>query len=469
MTLSLRHITISLLAQAAASAMALTPDEARELFAAGEYEEAAPALAEAARREPRNAQLNQMAGIALFNIGRRAEAAPLLRQGQNESNLYLAKIAMFDYDFDAAEDYLDRYENGFRKGKRGAKPERPEATELREQVERGRSMLDRVEKIAIIDSLDVDAETFFEAFRLSPSSGALVSPDLLPRGFEAADPTVVYVTEKGDNIYWSAPDEEQNFRIATSSLLADNSWEPPTLLDIELNEGGEANYPFLMSDGVTLYFANTGENSLGGYDIFISRRDGDSFLQPQNIGMPYNSYANDYMMAIDEETGVGWWATDRNAAPGRLTVYLFKPSELRINYPVDEPGLADRALARNFRSTWDDGADYTQLIRAVKSISGNARRGEESPGLRLAIPGRGIITDPSQLRSAEARRLAADYMKLTAELSTTLRRLAALRTSYSRGQTAVGSDILEAESNVESLRARVKSASNAVVSAELGR
>ena len=54
-----------------------------------------------------------------------------------------------------------------------------------------------------------------------------------------------------------------------SSRLADGSWEQPEPLGDVLNEGGDANFPFLMSDGVTLYFANDGENSLGGYDIFI--------------------------------------------------------------------------------------------------------------------------------------------------------------------------------------------------------
>ncbi len=60
--------------------------------------------------------------------------------------------------------------------------------------------------------------------------------------------------------------------------------------------------PFFMSDGVTLYYANDGDESIGGYDIFISRKGEDGFLQPQNIGMPYNSPYDDYMLAIDEVT-----------------------------------------------------------------------------------------------------------------------------------------------------------------------
>lgn len=458
-------IVASCAAFACQAILAITLEEAKEFYNAGSYDLAAETLCEAASHEPKNGQLNQMAGIAMYNIGEYGRAAHFLKLGLNESNLYLAQIAMREYRFNEAETYLDRYENGFRKNKRGPKVVREEAEDIREQIERGRTMLDRVEKIEVIDSIDVDRDSFFEAFRLSPSSGALVSPDFLPRGLVAADPSVVHVSERGDNIFWATVDEDQNYRIASSSLLADNSWEPATIYGLHLNEGGEANYPFMMSDGVTLYFANTGENSLGGYDIFITRLDGNDFLQPQNIGMPYNSYANDYMMAIDEETGVGWWATDRNAAPDRLTIYLFKPSDLRVNYPVDHPDLPSLALLRRFRDTWAEGADYTTLLNAVKSVKPREHSQASAP-LRLNIPGKGVVTSPEQLSTAEGRRLATEYVKLATRFAATQKRLDALRRSYAGGKTAVADDILMLEQEVEQMRSQMRSAANDVITAE---
>ena len=46
-----------------------------------------------------------------------------------------------------------------------------------------------------------------------------------------------------------------------------DGWSEPEPL-MSLNEQGNVNYPFLMSDGITLYYASDGEGSLGGYDIF---------------------------------------------------------------------------------------------------------------------------------------------------------------------------------------------------------
>ena len=36
---------------------------------------------------------------------------------------------------------------------------------------------------------------------------------------------------------------------------------------------------------------------MGGYDIFVTRynSDTDNYLNPENVGMPFNSPFNDYM------------------------------------------------------------------------------------------------------------------------------------------------------------------------------
>lgn len=95
--------------------------------------------------------------------------------------------------------------------------------------------------------------------------------------------------------------------------LGDGSWSEPTPL---FDEDVDAAFPFMLSDGCTFYFASRSEQGLGGYDIFRSYRDSDTgeFQNPVNMGLPYNSPADDYMLAIDEYTGAGWWATDRNGA-----------------------------------------------------------------------------------------------------------------------------------------------------------
>ena len=177
-------------------------------------------------------------------------------------------------------------------------------------------------------------KAFFRHYRIDPGAGSLRDASVLPDGVEAIEETSVFVPESGLSMMWAAPDSAGQAVIAEMSLLADGSYEPVVChpeLNIEAEDGSpvDALFPFLMADGVTLYYASDNpELSLGGYDIFFSRRDGDTFMQPQNMGMPYNSPANDYLLAIDEITGTGWWATDRNSPDSdSLTIYRFIPMD----------------------------------------------------------------------------------------------------------------------------------------------
>ena len=97
-------------------------------------------------------------------------------------------------------------------------------------------------------------------------------------------------------------------------------------------------YPFFLNDGVTLYYASNGEGSIGGYDIFITRLnlENNTYLKPENVGMPFNSIYNDYMMAVDEMLNIGWFVSDREQIPGKVTIYLFIPNSSKQTYNLDE-------------------------------------------------------------------------------------------------------------------------------------
>lgn len=250
-----------------------------------------------------------------------------------------------------------------------------------------------------------------------------------------------------------------------SSRLADGSWEQPEPLGDVLNEGGDANFPFLMSDGVTLYFANDGENSLGGYDIFISRNNGEKYLQPQNIGMPYNSPFDDYLLAIDEETGIGWWATDRNRIEDSVTIYRFIPQELRINYPVDTEGLTQYAKVANYRQTWTDGADYSTLNKKVDNLR-QYNPEKKKADFHFGMPDGSVRTSVESFHSAQARALIKDYLREKNNLDSIYATLDRLRKKYASGDTSVGSDIIASEKSVETARVHLSELRNLIVNAE---
>lgn len=101
----------------------------------------------------------------------------------------------------------------------------------------------------------------------------------------------------------------------------------------------------------------------------MTRKDFTSgeYLQPQNIGMPYNSPYDDYMLVIDEMIGIGWWATDRNQIPGKVTIYLFKKKDIRENYDRTSPDIYSLAAIKSIKESWVDN-NYADLRHLIDNI-----------------------------------------------------------------------------------------------------
>jgi hypothetical protein len=264
---------------------------------------------------------------------------------------------------------------------------------------------------------------------------------------------------------WSAPDSTDTYVLMNAPILDDGSIDTPSPLKGDLNEGGDANFPFLMPDGVTLYFANDGENSLGGYDIFMTRRSDDGYLQPQNVGMPYNSVFNDYMLAIDEVTGLGWWATERNCIPGKVTIYVFIPNAVRENIPADEPDIASKALLTSIKATQTPGTDYSAMLAKLDELQSDNDSGSKSE-FYFALPGGKIYTSLEQFSDSNAREKMEEYISISNEIKETKENLAKMREQYALGNRDVANDILASERSLKTLRSRLLQASNAVVRLE---
>lgn len=460
----IKRFIASVLTSVTIVASATTLDEAKAMYLDGDFAEALPIFIDALKKKPKDGSLNQWVGVCLMQTGEPDKAVPYLEKanakGILEAPRYLAEIALREYRTADAESYMETYRSALKKAKKQMSEE-AEATDA--AISRMSAAMERVEKIVIIDSISVDRDTFFRAYRLTTESGSLNSPEILPDGMEAGSPTIVYIPENGSSMTWAAPDSLENYRLVSSTLLSDGSWDIPTPLDDSLGEGGDANYPFFLQDGMTLYFANDGENSLGGLDIYISRRDENGFLQPQNIGMPYNSIYDDYMLAIDEVTGVGWWATDRNQIEDKVTIYKFIPSELRINCDPNAIDIRSRALLDNYRATWEPGADYSDLLAAIEEI--DIEKKEKKDDFRFAMPGGRIYTQWSDFNSKHARSLMEQYLSAKQEFDNQKSELSHLRQLYTSGD-ANATEIHSLENQIEQRRTELRRLANDVIRAE---
>lgn len=423
-------------------------DSAKMLFNEGKYQEALPIFNEQLAQNPNDASLNNLAGMCLFHLNKFSEAQPLLQSANSngiaETAQYLATIAMKEYRFNDADKYLSNYKSSLNKS--GA--EIPAVVDkLSAQIMNARNMLERVEQIQIIDSINVDSKTFFNFYKLSNDIGTLNAPSILPSNFAAAQPTVVFSPESKTKMYWAMNDSTNNTFIVSSSMLTDGAWEAPIKLGDVLNDGGNANYPYIMPDGVTIYFANDGANSIGGYDIFLSRYDEDGYLQPLNLGMPYNSPSNDYMLVIDETIGIGWWATDRNNIDGKITIYMFIPSDTRVNYPSDTPNIINLAKINAIKDTWLENANYNELIDKLNNIATTSNNSSAAQ-FTLNLSNGKIYHNISDFKNSEAAVAMQEYLDSLDKLNNNKHTLNSLRAKYSQGDKSVANQILSLEKQI---------------------
>lgn len=365
-----------------------------------------------------------------------------------------ARQAFYDYNVDLANEKIAAL--------RADKKSDANATDsLEARVNRLDEMIQRVEDIAVIDSINVGREDFFRHYRLSPASGSLLSPAEFGGDLDAADPTVVYMPEDGSFMIWGTDEG-----LVESGRLTDGSWEMPAPLGEVLNAGGTANYPFQLADGTTLYYATDGDDSLGGLDLYISQRNRDGFAAPQNMGMPYNSPFDDYMLAIDEETGAGWFATDRNQLGDLITIYVFVPADTRVNLDVDSSGLTDRARIASIASPLTD-EQQSLLARIARIPESTVETVDNTPDFVFAMPDGRVYTRWSDFRSAEARRMMENYVDALDEDEADSRALTRLRASWRPGNPAVDDDILQFEKKLRSSRTALKKMANQIIVSEL--
>ena len=284
------------------------------------------------------------------------------------------------------------------------------------------NMREMTQQIVIIDSIVADKSQFLSHYVLSSETGKVMTASQIS-GIEADG--YVYLNEMGNKAYFGKADQNGVRQIYTSDKLGDR-WGEPILMN-GLSEGiDEADYPFMMNDGITFYFAAQGEESIGGYDIFFTRYDSrsGSFLKPENIGMPFNSEANDYMYAADEQSGIGYFVSDRRQPKDTVCVYIFILPETRRSYDptkFTEQQIHDFADITCIADTWGNGSERRAALERLKAVFTNASRPTTDKATEantaIVINDRLTYTSAKDFRSPTAANRYRELLKARERLS----------------------------------------------------
>ena len=297
------------------------------------------------------------------------------------------------------------------------------------------TMLPNTDKLLVIDSAVVDKYSFLKHLDLQNENGYV--------GIENDNAWFINAL-KNKKIYASG--DSLSGRKLILAYYVNSKWEDRRPIS-ELNTlFSDINFPFLMPDATTLFFSAKGHNSIGGFDIYTTRLDVDNggFYIPDNYGLPYNSTANDYFLAIDERNNLGWLVSDRYQPEDKVCIYIFVPNKNRVKLAqegFDNNTIKKLAQLNSIQDTWNFGnkqeaMDNLERLRNQRNI-GN--KGRES--VLFILNDKIKYTLLSQFKSNKSKQLFAkleDNKQLVAKQKTELENL---RIQYKQANKAKQSSL----------------------------
>ena len=363
-----------------------------------------------------------------------------------EQLLREAERAYHAYQFGPASTVLSKYISSLQR-LRQAVPD--SVTMLQEQIARAERMYGTADELRVVDStlvgIDRLADFLIQINRCS------LPVEMLPIGIRPGFP--VEAPAVGDSLH-SAPPAfpllgfidllhrnsiiPDGRTLAWFAMVGDYNWERQEIATKTLEADAPIRSPFLLEDGMTLFFARRSPAGLGGYDLYMTRltEQGNSFFEPTLLGMPYNSPYNDYLLAYHESRNWGFLISDRFAPEGQVHVYRFtgRPAFLAGRQGGETKELSEEEAYR--RATLS-GVLYEGKVPAMPIDEELV----EVPEQLFLLHGSEICYEWPKFKTDAGRRAVAEAKALRSSLAREKFRLYDLRTRWREGDAAVRSEL----------------------------
>ena len=207
-----------------------------------------------------------------------------------------------------------------------------------------------------VDNLLIRPETY-------TSSGNLLYCPLINKKFDTPLPftasingekqieTTGCLSTSGDTLFF-ASNREGGFGGLDIyySIKLGNDWGIPQNLGPNINTPENEDYPNIMKDGKTLYFASEGHDGMGGFDIFTSTFNNSSqeWSTPKNIGYPLNTTYDDFNISFAANSRYAYVSQVKDEGVGEYDIYrvVFNNIEAPIITYTGIIAVGDTATAK---------------------------------------------------------------------------------------------------------------------------
>src|SRR5665213_211953 len=217
--------------------------------------------------------------------------------------------------------------------------------------------------------------------------GAVLSPD---------GNTLYFMSERGQDLPWKGQKGYGHSDIWMAKKIDKTTWGEPTNLGATINTEYDEGGIYPAPDGKTLYFCSNGHNSMGGYDIFMTRFENNAWTEPVNVGYPINTIYNERMFILSPDGKTAYIDSDRNGGLGGRDIWQVDMTELM---PKPHTGPYMSLLTGSIFNI--DGnavvadlkffdANGTQVGAVSSSTSGNYQiqlEGDKTYVIKIEMPG----------------------------------------------------------------------------------
>lgn len=116
--------------------------------------------------------------------------------------------------------------------------------------------------------------------------------------------------------------------------LESGEWGSPVNLGSKVNSKYDEDAPFIHPDQWTLFFTSDGHNTMGGRDVFVTRLFNGEWTEPENMGYPINTTANDNYFTLTADGRRAFFSSDRKGGKGGQDIYSLDMPEEESNIPL---------------------------------------------------------------------------------------------------------------------------------------
>jgi outer membrane protein OmpA-like peptidoglycan-associated protein len=141
------------------------------------------------------------------------------------------------------------------------------------------------------------------------SAGIMINDPL----YSNMQPAVGLNKDSEDVVYFvSDRNAGRGLDIFYSKITADGSLGKPRSAGPQINTKGDEVTPFFDFKTKTLYFSSNGWINIGGFDVFKTTWDANGdWTDPEDLGMPVNSSADDIGFSINDRSTLGYVVSNR--------------------------------------------------------------------------------------------------------------------------------------------------------------